>query len=233
MDISIRSTELERMDAPDLDKKELQEALTDINLCNRWLGGVVITRKAVKQLMQRYPKKSYTILDVGCGDGYMLRQLAKRLGRSGTTFNFVGIDINATILDIAKQESRDFSNIQYYNLDVLTATGLKCDILICTLMLHHLEEESIPRFLEKFAALAKVGVVINDLERSPLAHFLFKTFSFFFLTSPVAKNDGLVSIRRGFRKYELKHWAGTMKKYTHKIQWKLLFRYLWIIQPGQ
>lgn len=231
MDISIRSTELELMDTPDLDKKELHGALTDINRCNLWLGGLAITGSAVHRLIRSHSKKSYTILDVGCGDGFMLRQLSKQLKRKGVRCNLVGIDINTTILDIAKEESRDFSNITYRNADVLTSNDLECDILICTLMLHHLEEEKIPVFLKRFAELAAIGVVINDLERSPAAHFLFKTFSFFFLSSPVAKNDGLVSIRRGFRKNELKHWATTMKKYTHTIRWKLVFRYLWIIQP--
>ncbi len=232
MDISIRSRELELMDAPDLGRKELRGALLDINRCNLWLGGVAVTKKAVAQLIKNHPKKSYTILDVGCGDGFMLRHLAEGLKTEGIRIDFVGVDINATILDIAEQESQNFANITYRNLDVLTASDLECDILICTLMLHHLEETQIPRFLKRFTEMAKVGVVINDLERSSTAHFLFKAFSFFFLNSPVAKNDGLVSIRRGFRKYELERWAITMIGYSHSIQWKLAFRYLWIIQPG-
>ncbi len=232
MDISIRSTELELMDAPDLGKRELREALLDINRCNLWLGGVAITKKAVARLMKNNPKKSYTILDVGCGDGFMLRQLAEGLQKEGIRVDFVGVDINNNILDIAEQESQRFPNITYRNLDVLTASDLECDILICTLMLHHLEETQIPRFLKRFTEIANVGVIINDLERNATAHFLFKAFSFLFLSSPVAKNDGLVSIRRGFRRYELEHWARAMKGYLHEIQWKLAFRYLWIIQPG-
>ncbi len=219
------------MDAPDLDRKELQGALVDINRCNLWLGGVAITRKAVGQLINNSPQKSYTILDVGCGDGFMLRQLAKRLRWKGVSVDFIGIDINDTILHFAKQESHGIPNITYRNLDVLDAPELECDILICTLMLHHLEEQQIPQFLKRFTEIAKIGVVINDLERNAAAHFLFKTFSLFFLNSPVAKNDGLVSIRKGFRKNELKVWAMAMKEYSHRIQWKLAFRYLWIIQP--
>ena len=51
MDISIRSTEMELMDAPDMDGDSLKKALSDINRCNTWLGGAAITKKAVQKLI--------------------------------------------------------------------------------------------------------------------------------------------------------------------------------------
>ncbi len=232
MDVSIRSTEMELMDAPDLDIIALQLALADINRCNRWLGGLAISFSAVDQLIKNHPKKSYTILDVGCGDGFMLRKLAQRLQERGIAVKLVGVDVNENILAIAREKSEGMANITYHNTDVFAAGDtFNCDILLCTLTLHHIDESEIPQFLKQCATLAKLGVVINDLQRSPIAHLLFKMFSFVFLRSPVARNDGLVSIRRGFQKQELNAWAQPLHHYRHNIRWKWAFRYLWIIQP--
>ena len=232
MDISIRSTEMELMDTPNVDGESLKMALSDINRCNIWLGGAAITRRAVRNLIKNHPKKSYTILDVGCGDGFMLRYLANSLKNSGVTFNFVGVDVNDAILRIANEEAQGMDNIHFKNVNIMSDHGMECDIVTCTLMLHHLEEEEIPLYLEKFAEMAKLGVVINDLQRSPFAHSLFKVFSSVFLRSSIARNDGLVSIRRGFQKDELYRWTAALDYCKHSIQWKWAFRYLWVMCPN-
>ncbi|UOY06465.1 methyltransferase domain-containing protein [Muricauda sp. SCSIO 64092] len=231
MDISIRSSEVELMDRPGLDKKSLTNALKDINFCNTWLGGYRLTINAVLDLIKSDRGKSYTILDVGCGDGEMLRKLSKTLHDKGISHRLVGIDINKTILGIAEEKSQDFLDIGYRYSDILTDDSLDCDILLCTLTLHHLKQKEIPLFLNRFVAIARVGVVINDLQRSRVAHFLFKIFRAVFLKSKIAKNDGLVSIRRAFKKEELLRMSKRITGASHRISWKWAFRYVWILKP--
>ncbi|KQC29063.1 methyltransferase domain-containing protein [Flagellimonas eckloniae] len=231
MDFSVRSRELELMDNPDMGFDTLSDAYADINRCNRLLGGESITINAVWNLVKLDIKKSYTILDMGCGDGTMLRKLSTFLSEKGVSHSMTGIDLRDDVLHIASQKSLDFSNIEFMKVDILKAdSSLSCDILINTLTMHHFEEERIDAFLNKFVSLAKVGVVINDLQRSRLAYSLFQVFGFFFIKTDLAKYDGLVSISKGFRKHELIALSKKIPSVMHEIKWKWAFRYVWVMK---
>ncbi len=234
MDFTARSTELELMDDPDMDAEKYREAYLDINRCNRLLGGYGITLKALEKLMEITPKKSYTILDMGCGDGQMLRKVHNYLERKGIPFKLIGIDLRDDVLDIAREKSKDFPKIQFIKQDILELDRqFDCDVLLCTLTMHHFTDANIHRFTKKFIEIAKIGVIINDLERNQMAYQLFKLFSFFFIKTPIAKYDGLVSISKGFVKKELQAFAKPLEAAKHTITWKWAFRYVWIMQTNR
>ncbi len=231
MDFTLRSTELELMDNPNMDAEKYREAYLDINRCNKLLGGYGITINAVKKLIGSSDKKSYTILDMGCGDGEMLRRLAKTLNDKAISFKFIGVDLRDDVLQNARRKSKAYPSISYLRQDILElGTDFECDILLCTLTMHHFTEEQIQVFLDKFSKLAKLGVVINDLQRSKLAYALFKLFSIFFIKTYVAKYDGLVSISKGFLKNELEDLAMGLPTMNHEIKWKWAFRYVWVMK---
>ncbi|NNM19022.1 MAG: methyltransferase domain-containing protein [Croceitalea sp.] len=233
MEFRERSNAKELMDDPHMDPKLFKEAFKDINRCNNLLGGYQITIDAVMKLIKTTPKKSYTILDVGCADGAMLRKVADALKKEEIDCKLTGIDVKEEILKIATQLSSSYDNIDYVQGDLFdTSLPLQCDILLCTLTLHHFTDEQIHCFAKRFADLAKIGVVINDLHRSKIAYVLFNLFSIFFIKTRIGKLDGLVSIARGFTKNNLKAFAKQLPKYRHSIQWKWAFRYVWIIKPA-
>jgi hypothetical protein len=74
--------------------------------------------------------------------------------------------------------------------------------------------------------------VINDLHRSKVSFFLFKLFSLIFIKTPIAKHDGLVSIKSAFTKLDLVTFSIDMPHVEHDIRWKWAFRYLWIIRTN-
>lgn len=231
MDVSVRSTAKELMDDPSMDMVTLQNTYADINRCNALLGGYGITLRGVWKLVKNDLSKSYTILDMGCGDGDILRKLANYLTKKKVKHQLIGVDLRSDVLDIAREKSAQYATITYQKIDILELKeDYPCDILINTLTMHHFPEEQMLQFLEKFVAVAKLGVVINDLQRSILSYRLFQFFSLFFIRGPVAKYDGLVSITRGFRKSELLEYAKKLPKAAHTIQWKWAFRYVWIMQ---
>ncbi|MEM9648717.1 MAG: methyltransferase domain-containing protein [Bacteroidota bacterium] len=231
MDFTLRSREDELMDDPNMPFEVLQNAYADINLCNKILGGQSITLNGVWELVKKDLKKSYTILDMGCGDGSMLVKLSRFLSKNGVLHQMIGVDQRDDVLRIARHKTENLSHITFHKVDILEAgNDLSCDILINTLTMHHFEAERIEAFLNKFIQLARVGVVINDLQRSKWAYTLFKLFSFFFIKTDVAKNDGLVSISKGFRKEELQELSKNIPNVTHKIQWKWAFRYVWVME---
>ncbi|MEM9075930.1 MAG: methyltransferase domain-containing protein [Bacteroidota bacterium] len=234
MDFSIRSTVEELMDDPNMELPTLREAYQDINRCNSLLGGDSITIDGVWELIKKNQKKSYTILDMGCGDGTMLRKLSDFLNKKGVSHKMVGIDLRDDVLFIAREQSETYSHIEFQKMDILKAdSSFSCDIIINTLTMHHFGEERIEAFLKQFVTLAKVGVVINDLQRSRLAYSLFKIFSFLLIKTHVAKIDGLISISKGFHKEDLIKLSKNIPNVIHRIEWKWAFRYVWIMEINQ
>ena len=232
MDFTRRSKVEEHMDNPNLDKESYKKAYRDINQCNTLLGGTTITLKAIRKLIKRHPKKSYTILDMGCGDGHMLRTVAKYFENEDFNLELVGVDLRDDVIAIATESSLGFQNITFVKADIMDLKEVQnCDILLCTLTMHHFEDEQIEKFAMRFGELAGLGVIINDLQRSKLAYFLFKILSFFFIKTQIAKEDGLISISKSFRKGELQKLAQKLSGLKHTIEWKWAFRYLWTMQP--
>ena len=233
MNLAHRNRTPELMDDPNVGESMLEQVLEDINRANQLLNGNRPTITAMNRLVQDYPEKSYTILDVGCGDGTMLREVVRWARKNKYCVNCIGIDLSENALRVARKKSIDFPEIQYERQDVLDdnfAANFECDILLCTLTMHHLYNEHIPTFLERFTKLARTGVIINDLQRSPFAYYLFKFFSAIFIKTKIAKHDGLLSIKSGFTKKELAGFAKKIKNTQHHIQWKWAFRYIWVMR---
>lgn len=231
-DFTQRSREMELMDDTSLSDELLDGALRDISMLNKRLGGNQITLKAVHKLVAQFPdKKKWSILDVGCGNGEMLRILADSFVQRDVEVSFYGADLSKKSIDMAIAQSQEYSTIAYTTQDILTLSPQEhqYDIIICTLTLHHIREEDIVPFLAKFAELAVLGLIINDLQRSSLSYQLFKLISRIFIKSPIAKNDGLVSIASAFKRADFERYAQELGLKNHKITWKWAFRYLWYI----
>lgn len=234
-DLTQRSTSPELMDDFQEGVDRLRVVFADINRVNRVLGGNRITIRAVEQLIEDHPQESYTIVDMGCGDGTMLREVAKHCERKGVQARLIGIDLNEEALQLALEASKEYPQIVYRHEDILKleTEHFPCDILINTLCMHHFTDAQLTVFLKKFIALGKIGIVINDLHRSRWAYYLFKLFSSIFIKTKVAKIDGLISISKGFVKSDLLSYAKSLPLVKHHIAWKWAFRYVWVMQPNR
>lgn len=232
VDFTERSSEVEIMDTFSGTTNELETILQDINRVNKLLGGYSITLDAVFKVIARKEQESYTILDMGCAEGTMLRKLALAARKKKMKLNLIGVDFNKQGLQLAQQYSTDYPEISYLNTDILKTdfSEWNVDVVMTTLTLHHFTDEGVVEFVNRFVEIAKLGVVINDLERSPAAYYLFKAFSLFFIRTEIAKKDGLLSIRRAFKKEELQHFANKVANVSHFIKWKWAFRYVWVLQ---
>lgn len=232
VDLSVRSDREELMDNFKGSKQELKVVLDDITRVNTILGGNNITLNAVFRLIEENNKKSYTIIDVGCADGNMLRKLALIARRRKIKVNLIGVDLSVDALHIAREKSVEFPEITYFEKDILSddLVDFKCDIVMNTLMMHHLPDNEILKFIKQFSQLASIGIVINDLHRSASAYYLFRIFSHIFIKTDIAKIDGLISISKGFKKKDLESFKNQLHHLKHQIKWKWAFRYLWVLQ---
>ena len=232
IDTKFRTNNPEIMDDFAMEGEILREALDKIAKINQLLGGNQLTLQGVQKLISNVDKiESITIVDVGCGNGDMLRKLADFGLKNNFKFNLIGIDANKFTINYAQKLSENYANIEYKCVDIFSNvfSELKYDIVLCTLTLHHFKDDEIENLLNVFYSNSKIGIVINDLHRSKLSYILFQGLCFVFGLNAMSKQDGLTSILRGFKKEELIHFSKKLnfKKYT--IDWKWAFRYQWII----
>ena len=96
--------------------------------------------------------------------------------------------------------------------------------------MHHFNSENIEALLRTLLNKSKKGLIVNDLQRSMVAFSLFKVVSKLFLKTKTAKHDGLVSIARGFKKYELENISRKIPNQQSIIHWRWAFRYQWILK---
>jgi 2-polyprenyl-3-methyl-5-hydroxy-6-metoxy-1,4-benzoquinol methylase len=227
-----RTDESEIMDDFQLEGDELRDALDKIAKINQLLGGNKLTLLGVKELIADNPKTAeITIVDVGCGNGDMLRTLADYGLQHNIKFNLIGVDANNFTVKHAINLSKMYPNISYHCEDIFDKPfeELKYDIVLCTLTLHHFKDEEIIKIMTSFYANASIGVVVNDLQRSTVSYRLFQCLCFVFQLNNMSRQDGLISILRGFKKEELLRFSEKLNFKKYKIQWKWAFRYQWII----
>jgi 2-polyprenyl-3-methyl-5-hydroxy-6-metoxy-1,4-benzoquinol methylase len=222
----------EIMDDFKLEGAQLTDALDKIAKINQLLGGNALTLCSVKKLIGKVDQQELiTIVDLGCGNGDMLRKLADYAAINRLNFKLIGIDANPFTMNYAKNCSANYTNIEYLTEDIFKTNfkTLSLDIALLTLTLHHFKDNEISKLLQKLEESATLGIVVNDLHRSKIAYRLFQMVGFVFNLNKMARKDGLTSILRGFKKEELIDFSNALYHSTSTIQWKWAFRYQWII----
>lgn len=105
--------------------------------------------KQVTNIVQRKAPHASRVVDLMCGPGYLLGQLAKV--RSDLILS--GIDINPEFITHAQQK---YPNIEFLVKDVLNFQSTeKYDVVTCTGGIHHLPYEAQESFLQKISEILK------------------------------------------------------------------------------
>ena len=231
LDTTYRSNDTELMDDFSMKGDLLRDTLDKLGNINKWLGGNRITLGGIKQLLKSQSKdKTYTILDLGCGHGDILRLIADFGRKNNYKFRLIGIDANQDAVDYADELSVNYPELSFRNEDVFSEAfqNLDYDIVLTTLFLHHFQNEEIKSLLATFSNKATLGIVVNDLQRSKIAYGLFKLLGLV-ISNEMIKQDGLTSILRAFKKEELVDISKALNLKS-QIHWKWAFRYQWLIR---
>ncbi len=226
-----RTDKEELMDDFSIGGDLLRDTLDKLENINRWLGGNKVTVNGLKILLKNHPKhKEITIVDIGCGHGDILRDVAKFGRKHNYTFKLLGVDANPTAIDYANELSVKYPELSFKTQDIFSEDfqSQKFDVVLATLFLHHFKEKELIAFLENAVKQTRIGIVVNDLHRHKIAYYLFMFLSIF-ISNKMIIEDGLTSVLRGFKRQDLKRIS--LKIHIKpQIFWKWAFRYLWIIK---
>lgn len=203
----------------------IAQTLRELNTINKWLGGNQISVSAFKKIALE--KKSISLVDLGCGGGDIMKEMAQWARKKNIKANFVGIDANSNIIEYAKKNTVDFPEISYQAINIFSEDfqSQSFDLIHCCLFTHHFSNEELVQLFSQFKKQAREGVIINDLHRHPLAYWSIIALISLFSKSEMVKNDASVSVARSFRKSELRKILEEAAIEDYKLAWKWAFRW--------
>jgi 2-polyprenyl-3-methyl-5-hydroxy-6-metoxy-1,4-benzoquinol methylase len=183
----------------DCSYEDFRECLRSLEQINRWLLGYRPTLNWLEHLTHRFDRPVH-IVDVGSGGGDLLRQIAVWARRRGIAVQLTGIDLNPYAARAAAESTPKEFAIEWVTGNALLYRPVKpVNIVVSSLMAHHLEDEEIVTLLRWMEATATVGWFINDLERSELSRRMFRLLDKLAGWNRFVGHDGPVSFRRAFR----------------------------------
>jgi SAM-dependent methyltransferase len=200
LDLSRRANLVEMMDQP-CSYEELRGCLHDIARVNRLTFAYLPTMSWMEELIATHPSPTQPlrVVDVGCGDGDMLRRIHAWAAKRGVPVALTGIDLNPDAIRAAKEATSPAQRIQWIVGDALSNSEMgDIDVVICSLLTHHLTDPQIVQFLQWTEWTTRRGWFVNDLHRKAVPYQLFRLWAPFTTWHPFVKNDGAVSIRRSF-----------------------------------
>jgi ubiquinone/menaquinone biosynthesis C-methylase UbiE len=221
-----RSYELEHLDKGDYTPEEYEGCLVELRRVNDYLGDASALRRACLPLIERAHLKSFSVLDVGAGSGELLRVVADWANETGRRAHLVGLELNARSAEAILEESRGFPEISSIRADALHLPFAddSFDFAICSLFTHHFKDEGVVAILLELSRVARRRIFVIDLHRHPLAYYLYTTVGQLFLRNRLIREDGALSIRRGFKPRELQRLAQRAHLSNIQVERRFPFR---------
>jgi 2-polyprenyl-3-methyl-5-hydroxy-6-metoxy-1,4-benzoquinol methylase len=198
MMLATRAIAEERMDADDLDSATYTAVVHDLAKVNT----LTMARRPTLAFLDRLPKRKLRILDIGFGDGDMLRTVARWAQKRGQPVELVGIDLNPRSLAAAQAATAAEMRIDWRIGDYATLAGGAWDVVLSSLVAHHMTHEQLIAFLRFMDAEARAGWFINDLHRHGLAYLGFPLLAAIMRWHPIVRHDGQLSVARSYRPAE-------------------------------
>ena len=221
-----RSHELEHLDKGDYTPEEYEGCLVELRRVNRFLGDARALKGSLLAEVEREGLKMFSVLDVGAGSGELLRVAAGWARGARREAMLVGLELNARSARAVLEESGEFPSIAAVRGDALKLPfNDDCfDYAVCSLFAHHFEDEQIVAILNELGRVARRRVFVIDLHRHPLAYYLYTTVGRLGLHNRLIREDGALSIRRGFRPGELTRLASQSSLANVRVERRFPFR---------
>jgi len=194
--LAIRCRDEEQMDSAALDAASYAVVLHDLARINRW----TFTAHPLLAFLDRAAKGlvRFRLLDVGFGEGDLLRRVALWARARSVAVSLVGVDINPRSADIARSVTADDMPIEYLTGDCHDLPGT-FDFIVSSQVAHHMTDRQLHDFLHFMEERALRGWLINDLRRHAFAYHGFPLLARLIGVHRIVREDGQLSIARSFR----------------------------------
>lgn len=233
-DLTDRSRRAELMDDPDLDRGRHHRALKALSRVNRVsLAGARLWEEV--RAVARETSRPVRILDLACGGGDVLVDVAARARREGTPVTLHGCDVSPVAVERARDRtgrgSEGDCEVRFFEMDALSdELPGGYHLLTSSLFLHHLERPEAIGMLRRMATATERAIFVQDLRRTRLGYLLAWIGLHTLTRSDVARIDGLRSVRSAFTMAEARSLCAEAGLQGAKVErrWPQRFTIRWI-----
>jgi 2-polyprenyl-3-methyl-5-hydroxy-6-metoxy-1,4-benzoquinol methylase len=194
---SFDPAEPELMDRPQPVTAELVSDLRNLRQFNRHFGSYALVTHFLRRWIQ--PGAQLRVLDLATGSGDIPRLVIDCARKIGAKATVDAVDQQSSTLEIARGLSADYTEIDFKQDDILFfGEEGQYDIVLCSLALHHFDETSAVRLLERCRHLSRRFVLVSDLRRGFLATVGVYLLTALIYREPMTRTDGRLSAARAF-----------------------------------
>lgn len=184
-----RTSATEILDGDGVPDESVKRAYRDLARIHWWLGDTYFVIRAIRE----DPMPVRRILDVGCGTGWVLENVRRKLGVEA-----VGVDL--------KPRPTISAAIPIFQADAVRDPLPYADVAFSMHLGHHLSEKDLVDLIRNVSRFCRRFILL-DVVRHPLPLALFRLFVAPFVCRIVAV-DGQRSIRRSYTPAELRKVTG-------------------------
>jgi SAM-dependent methyltransferase len=218
--LSRRSGMPELMDAGFDDAGLHQRVLADLARVNR----LTLTHRPVLQFLRQgwtqLPSgAAVSVLDVGSGQGDLLRAIWKLGHEQGRRMHLTGLDLQPDSASAARAATPPEMGIAYVTGDLFAFRPRRVDYIVSSQLAHHLDDDRIVELMAWMQRHARRGWCITDLRRHWLPYLAFPWLARAAQWHHVVRVDGTRSIARACTPQEWQALIARAKVAARVRQW--------------
>jgi len=226
----------EWMDDLGVEGKPLTDALDELRVVNRYLGGYAATLSALGPWLKARCGAKTRLLDVGTGVADFPEVIVRWAAPQDPPIDLeiMAIDANPATVSFARESlSRRLPESLARKITVECADAMALpypdqsfDLALAAMFLHHFPGSSAVDVVKSMGRVSRHGVLINDLHRNPLAYYGIRALTSVLPASPMVRHDGPLSVLRGFKRDELAEIARSAGIERFQVRWHWAFRWV-------
>jgi ubiquinone/menaquinone biosynthesis C-methylase UbiE len=204
-----RIYEEELLDAGEGTDDDVARSLSDLRRINRFLGGRKVVLRAISSWLDDTSLEQVSLLDVGTGSADIPMAVAESCRLRGLDTFLAAVDISERNLRISRERLGVSSEVHLVRADSLRLpfAARSFDFVTASLFLHHFRDDDVVRLLADFGRIARRAVIVNDLVRNLVPYYFTRIAGPILAASFLTRNDGPVSVLRGFTPDEMNDLA--------------------------
>lgn len=187
----------EWMDRPQPVSEELIVDLRNLRALNRYFGSYRLVRHFLRRWIR--PNDKLRLLDLATGSGDIPRLAVDFARARGATLEVDAVDLQASTIEIARQLSPDYPEINYHCADIHHfGEARSYDIVLFSLALHHFTADEAVALLRRCRTLSRGRVLVADLRRNWFGKIGVDLLTTFVFRAAMTRNDARASVVRAF-----------------------------------
>ena len=215
------------MDLEGFSLEDLESCLADISKINRWTLQSWPTLDFVEKAYRRYKQENGSamiLVDVGCGSGELLDQIAHFAKKKDMKLELYGVDRHPWAIQIAKKKF--FDSAKFLCCEISAFHG-RVDVVVSSLLTHHLDDDELVAFMREQNRRAHIGWFINDIHRHALPYLFAIGLTRIARLHPMVQYDAPLSVARSFRRRDWEEVLGKVsnRDFSVAIDWRFPFKY--------